>query len=548
MAKEKNQNFIIKENERLFHYEIIGIVLLILSVLAITRMGLIGFYLMLFIKLLFGDWYFVVFFLIILYSIHCILFHNKLNISNIRYLGILLLFCSLMILSHFSMHKYVKEYNENSFLLTIKLYLNSFKNRSVDSIIGGGIIGGLLFNFSYYLLSEVGVILISMIFIFLGIVFISRLTIKEFFLKIFTFLKKSLYLFNKTKSKIKGKIDNYDLSYKKVRIKYKISKVNTDEYYNKELEFAKRNVETIKKVLNSMNVFYNDITFIICRNITVYFIQSYYKFSYDVFYHNLSNHLHNFLLKKDTTSNELIIEVNNLNSVPLRICEINDFKKNEVIFGMDDRNNYLKLDFNNPKMLIIGNNKSLLNDYLDTIILSLLYYKSKVKYYYINLVNNSTLQTSNSIDELDHLIDLINQRIKIFNQNNVSTIDEYNNLIYHHITQEINYELIVINGIDRLILDKNMYDKLIYILEISNKLGYYFILCANDIDNTKLDLYNLFDFHIFFDNHNELAKSVIKDVDFINLNKNTEAVLCYKAITIRYSLLLLTEYERANLN
>ena len=63
MAKEKTQNVGTKENERLFHYEILGIILLILSMLAIAKMGLIGKYLMLTVKVLFGDWYFLIFLL-----------------------------------------------------------------------------------------------------------------------------------------------------------------------------------------------------------------------------------------------------------------------------------------------------------------------------------------------------------------------------------------------------------------------------------------------------------------------------------------------------
>lgn len=39
MAKEKTQNVGTKENERLFHYEILGIILLILSMLCNLQRG-----------------------------------------------------------------------------------------------------------------------------------------------------------------------------------------------------------------------------------------------------------------------------------------------------------------------------------------------------------------------------------------------------------------------------------------------------------------------------------------------------------------------------
>ena len=151
MAKEKVQNIGIKEKERLFHYEILGIVLLVLSMLAISKMGLVGQYLMLITKVLFGDWYFLIFLLMILYAIRCIIVHTRLKINNIRYLGIFMMILSLILLSHFSMHRYLKSYEGNILVTTIKLYVNSFSTESADSISGGGIIGAILFYLCYYL-------------------------------------------------------------------------------------------------------------------------------------------------------------------------------------------------------------------------------------------------------------------------------------------------------------------------------------------------------------------------------------------------------------
>ena len=203
------------------------------------------------------------------------------------------------------MHRYVKNYEGNSLVTTIQLYFNSFKTENAESIVGGGIIGASLFYLCYYLLSEVGVILISILLFFLGIVFICKKTIKDFIKMMIAFFKRVYALLNKTGKKLRNKIDEYDLSYTKSKVKFKISKINNTEYYNREYEFAKRNVETIKKVLNSMNVFYNDITYIICRNITVYFISSHYHFSYEAFGRNLKNYIHNFQLKQDEVAGKV---------------------------------------------------------------------------------------------------------------------------------------------------------------------------------------------------------------------------------------------------
>ena len=247
MAKEKVQQIEIKDNERLFHYEIIGIIILILSVFAITKMGIIGLYLMLIIKVLFGDWYFLILGLLIAYGVRCIVFHNKLSIGNIRYIGIFLIILSLILLSHFSMHKYVKNYEENNLKLTLKLYLNFFKTQSIDSIVGGGVIGSLFFYLGYYLLSEFGVIIISIFLLFIGIVFLSKKTIKDFIMNIFYFIKKICLMLSKTRFRLKSSIDSFDDSYKKNKIKFKISKIDNNKYYYNELEISKRNAEIIKK-------------------------------------------------------------------------------------------------------------------------------------------------------------------------------------------------------------------------------------------------------------------------------------------------------------
>lgn len=542
MAKEKMQNIEIRENERLFHYEILGIILLVISLLAITKIGILGEYLMLIVKLLFGDWYFLIYILIIIYSIRCILVHKRLKINNIRYLGIFLLICSLILLSHFSMHKYVKDYDDNYLLLTIKLYLNSFKTKSANSIIGGGIIGACMFYISYFLLSEVGVILISILFIFLGVVFISKKTIKDFISSIIVFLKKGYSFFINIKKKIKNKVDNFDLSYKKTKVRYKISKINANAFYNQELEFAKRNVELIKKVLNSMNVFYNDISYIICRNITVYFINSYYKFSYEVFSRNISKYIHNYLLKYDDIKKELIVEINNLNPVPLRICELEQ-TEDEVIFAIDDRNNFIKLNNEDNSLFVYGLNKYFLCDYIDSVVLSLMHLKSNIKYSYIDLYNYSFLQTSNSFDELDSILIDVNDRIKMFNEVKVSTIDEYNKKI----NKKLKKQLIIITGFEKVLYDKHTFEKILYLIETTKNYGYYFIFTTIETSKEHFSLYNLFSFKIFLDSDNSYYKECLKDINSDILNKDVEGFLLYKSIILRCSLLLLTDFEKNNI-
>lgn len=542
MAKEKVQQIDVKDNERLFHYEILGIIILVLSIFAIAKMGLVGEYLMLIVKLLFGDWYFLIFLLLIAYAIRCIIFHTRLKIGNIRYLGVFLIILSLILLSHFSMHKYIKNYDENSLVLTLKLYLNAFKINSPGSIVGGGIIGCIFFYLSYYLLSEFGVILLSILFIFLGIVFICKKTIRDFIEDIIYFLKNVYLIYKKIRSKLKNNVDLYDKSYKKNKIRFKISKIDSNQYYKQELEISKRNVEIIKKTLNGMNVFYNEISYLICRNITVYFIDSHYKYSFDVFYRNLSKYLHHILFKIDENDGNLIVEINNLNPVPLRINEIvqND---SEVIIGIDDRNNFLKLNSKENKLVVFSKNKQSLTDYLDSIVLSIMHYKAKIKLHFIDLLSLSYLSTANDIDELDSLIYSINEKIKLFNRDNVSSIDEYNKKNI----KKLQYELIIINGININTINNQILEKLFYIIETTKNFGYYFIFSSNDGSNMFNDLFNQFDYKLFKDETGEYSNLCLNNIDYSILSNECEGFLLYKSIVIRMCLLLLTDYEKENI-
>ena len=83
MAKEKFQTVETKKNERIFHYEILGIILFVLTIFTIAKLGVVGKYLMLTVKVLFGDWYFLIVLLTMAYSIRCILIHQKLKFRNI---------------------------------------------------------------------------------------------------------------------------------------------------------------------------------------------------------------------------------------------------------------------------------------------------------------------------------------------------------------------------------------------------------------------------------------------------------------------------------
>ncbi len=538
MAKEKVESREIKENSKVFHYEILGIVLLIVGMFAIGKLGIIGVYTNLLIKVLFGDWYFLIIILACVYGIRCILVHRRLKISNVRYLGLFLIVLALILLSHFSVHAVIVQYEENSLILTLKLYFSYFRVQDFDSIVGGGVVGATLFYIFLYLFSKVGVIIISMILIFLGIVFMSKKTIKDFIKMIIRWFKALISLFNKIRKKMKSVIGEYSASYEKKKVKYHIKSVNNNNLYHIEVNNAKNNVEMIKRVLNSMNVFYNEISYLVCRNITIYFIKSYYSFSYTDFYNKILNSFNNFSLKEDVVNKELILEVPNMYQVPLRLGEINKEEIDEIVFGIDDRNELLTLNQDNNALIIFGKEKKIISHYLDSIIIGMMHFKLNVEYEYLDCITNSILETNSEFELIDIMITRLNNRINKMLDENIKDIDEFFTK-YPSETMQV----IVINGLDVILNKSGFVEKIAYLMETSSRYGFYFIFSSyNNINNVNRIISQI-NYRIYFENSFSYDNKIIKNVSFDELNKETEGYLVYKSIMVRMSLLMLFDDE-----
>jgi hypothetical protein len=58
MGKEKKMYIEQNKKELTFYYELIGVSTILLSLLALARLGLVGYYLMMSFRIVFGDWYF----------------------------------------------------------------------------------------------------------------------------------------------------------------------------------------------------------------------------------------------------------------------------------------------------------------------------------------------------------------------------------------------------------------------------------------------------------------------------------------------------------
>ena len=244
-------------------------------------------------------------------------------------------------------------------------------------------------------------------------------------------------------------------------------------------------------------------------------------------------------MKQDENSQELLVEINNLTPTPLRIYELEKLENNEIIFGIDDRNELIKLEGENTRLLIFGINKKRISTYFDTIIVSLMHYKSNIQYYYIDLLGNSNLATSNNIDELDHILIKVNERITKFNELKVSNIDEYN----RKSSKKEDYELVMISGVDKILNDNKLFEKLMYMIEVTTAYGYFYIFHTTDENVKYTNLFNLFQYKIFLEKETDYSKKYLGYQRFDLLNNDVEGYLLYKSIILRMTLLQMTSNE-----
>ena len=124
MAKEKVLRIEKDKKDMTFYYEVTGILSILIPIIAFARFGLVGYYVMLVFKIIFGDWSFLFLLFLMLYGIRCLIFHKSIMIKSVRFIGIILFAISILTLSHLPMHNYVSQFDSNYFKVTLSLYLD----------------------------------------------------------------------------------------------------------------------------------------------------------------------------------------------------------------------------------------------------------------------------------------------------------------------------------------------------------------------------------------------------------------------------------------
>ncbi len=581
MAKEKKMHIEKEQKDMTFYYEIIGIITIIISLLGFARLGIVGYYIMLLFKITFGDWYFLFLFMLLLYGVRALIVHKAINIKTMRIIGIFLILIAVVTISHFSMHRYIKQFGTSYFKMTFSLYLDYFKNYKEGMVVGGGVVGTLLFYLGYKTLGVAGIILIVVCLLFVGSAFVCEKTIKEFVIMFGTFFKKTFFKFTKlfkslkydikkstkevkilneeepTKSKTKAKKGIISSFFNICSTNHKV--FNIDElpihpdntYSVNEKQHAESIKKTICAVLNTMNIFYNDVSYEISNHVTVYTINTIMSFSMDALQMKLHTLITDkFLIKKDLNSSYVKIEVANLYQHSVGIKKIlNEIKNKEeckiLPLGINTYNELVPFKVTNAICVMGSTNNNNAKLLLNALVMAP-YYMTSPKNFETYIYDLNGHMTSfekmpsyfKNVDNLVEVIKDVDERYQTFQKVGCSSLFEYNMYIKKQPSPENQKKYkqiyVIIMGLEE-ITEPNELDHLAYLLQVSSKCGYTIISCLSKDVLIPSHLNSLFNVKVYLKGCN---KMLTKYVGYDNTSKISidEGFVVEKDITERFSM------------
>ena len=173
MAKKKKR----KEEKKPASYqvELLGMVLLLVSIIGICEFGIVGTFFKCFAAFLIGEWYILLFILLSIVGVYMIIKRDKPNYFTSKLIGLYIMLISLLILLHVPYGQYegfeiIKRTFEN---------LGAFIKNPESRLYGGGIIGGLFYTLFTLLLDKQGTKVVSIFLMIIGLIMFSGKSIYD---------------------------------------------------------------------------------------------------------------------------------------------------------------------------------------------------------------------------------------------------------------------------------------------------------------------------------------------------------------------------------
>lgn len=206
MARKKRRNT--RKKQTGFPIEIIGIILVFLSLFAIGQFGVIGIFSANILRALIGDAYIILAGLIIFLGLYIVFKGQLPKLFNRINLGVTLLLLSGLIFLHWRQFGHLAESNSSFIQLSWQRIGQEFALRSTSLPLGGGLIGATLFEVSHQLLGIPGAILVMLTLLFVGVMTLGNFSyqklldsIRSGLLNIFNWANEKVSSFNETRTK-----------------------------------------------------------------------------------------------------------------------------------------------------------------------------------------------------------------------------------------------------------------------------------------------------------------------------------------------------------
>lgn len=558
MAKEKKMVLEQNKKELTFYYELIGVITILISLIALARLGVVGYYIMMIFRITFGDWYFAFLLALLLYGIYCLFKHHSISVKNMRSIGVILMMVGILTISHFPMHNYISQFGDNYIKMTFSLYLDYLKNYQEGAIVGGGLIGMLFFYAFYMLFSSIGTIVIVCFLFIVGISFSFNKTIGEsfiFFKKITKRVLNGVLKFGKT---LKYGIKVTPVSEKKPKKEKRITvDLLTEPYRQNYIITEEKHAVGLKKsisaILNNMNVFYDNVSYLVSEHVTTCTINTISNINLDKLYMRLKSVLsERFLITKDIDSPKIKIEIDNVDTNPpflktMFILQSNYSNNLRLPIGIDTNNEIVELNLlERQNVLYIEENIDLVIKVFAGYIIMLMIKLVKIQYQIVLLdidgqaskLQKNDFYVSDYNNELVKLKKEVERRLELLNANNCNNIEEYNRKTKEH----LDYKIIFILNCEKMIKNQRRFEDLMYLLQMGVKVGYYSFVhyMGEEVLSNVID--SLFEVKMIGKESNKNGISYL-GINPENYLFDDEAFYIYKDELFRFSMAKCTEEE-----
>ncbi|BAM47576.1 FtsK/SpoIIIE family DNA translocase [Amphibacillus xylanus] len=168
-----------------FKYELYGIICVLIAIFGSgagsISDGIITSWLENSLRFLFGFWYMAASITLLIIGIYLMIKRKMPQLFTRKTFGLLISFIGLLLISHIDQYShYLTEESQSIIRLTWQNYISFLDHTAEASVLGGGMIGALLYAFTYVLFSTTGAVFLAVFMIIIGTVFFFDISIDAF--------------------------------------------------------------------------------------------------------------------------------------------------------------------------------------------------------------------------------------------------------------------------------------------------------------------------------------------------------------------------------